>query len=237
MADPPTDSISSIAFSSQADYLAVGSWDNSVRPVKYFSTVKYSSTRTGPNLRGDSVWPVTRKGNVPTPRSCFRGLLEQGTSEHSRPYVLSFMSLCRRGTKSFLEEQTMLGVCSTSQPASRRRSRSTTRQSRLYDGSMHLRLGFWRRLAGIRPSKYVPCFVFVLVNETHVLQYWDLRAPAPVATVTLPERCYTFDVQYPLMVVGTAERHVQIFNLTNPNTAYKVSQDPKSSWISFKSCV
>lgn len=26
------------------------------------------------------------------------------------------------------------------------------------------------------------------------------------------------------MVVGTAERHVQIFNLTNPNTAYKVGQ-------------
>lgn len=30
MADPPTDSISSLSFSSQADYLAVGSWDNSV---------------------------------------------------------------------------------------------------------------------------------------------------------------------------------------------------------------
>jgi hypothetical protein len=24
------------------------------------------------------------------------------------------------------------------------------------------------------------------------------------------------------MVVGTAERHIQIFNLTNPTTAYKV---------------
>ena len=30
------------------------------------------------------------------------------------------------------------------------------------------------------------------------------------------------DVQYPLMVVGTAERHIQIFNLTNPTSAYKV---------------
>ena len=29
--EPPTDSISSVAFSTQADYLAVGSWDNSVR--------------------------------------------------------------------------------------------------------------------------------------------------------------------------------------------------------------
>lgn len=49
-----------------------------------------------------------------------------------------------------------------------------------------------------------------------------------MATVTLPERCYTFDVQYPLMVVGTAERHIQIFNLTNPNTAYKVNCSSRS---------
>ena len=53
-------------------------------------------------------------------------------------------------------------------------------------------------------------------------QHWDLRTANPVATVQLPERCYTFDIQYPLMVVGTAERHIQIFNLSNPNTAYKV---------------
>ncbi|THU89569.1 Poly(A)+ RNA export protein [Dendrothele bispora CBS 962.96] len=31
LTDPPTDSISSLTFSSQADHLAVGSWDNSVR--------------------------------------------------------------------------------------------------------------------------------------------------------------------------------------------------------------
>jgi len=53
-------------------------------------------------------------------------------------------------------------------------------------------------------------------------QYWDMRTSNPVSTVQLPERCYTLDVSYPLMVVGTAERHVQIFNLTNPTTPYKV---------------
>lgn len=31
VADPPTDSISAVAFSPTADYLAVGSWDNNVR--------------------------------------------------------------------------------------------------------------------------------------------------------------------------------------------------------------
>ena len=29
------------------------------------------------------------------------------------------------------------------------------------------------------------------------------------------------DVMYPLMVVGTAERQIQIFNLTNPSTPFK----------------
>jgi hypothetical protein len=54
------------------------------------------------------------------------------------------------------------------------------------------------------------------------LQYWDLRQPNPVATVQLPERCYTMDVQYPLLVVGTAERHIVVYNLTNPTAAYRV---------------
>ncbi|KAF7795948.1 hypothetical protein EIP86_007117 [Pleurotus ostreatoroseus] len=58
------------------------------------------------------------------------------------------------------------------------------------------------------------------------LKYWDLRTPNPVSTVTLPERCYTLDVVYPLMVVGTAERHIQIFNLSNPTTAYKTITSP-----------
>ena len=43
-----------------------------------------------------------------------------------------------------------------------------------------------------------------------------------MATVTLPERCYSMDTVYPLMVVATAERHIQIYNLTNPSQPYKV---------------
>ena len=35
------------------------------------------------------------------------------------------------------------------------------------------------------------------------------------------------DVAYPLMVVGTAERHIQVFNLQNPTTPFKVSCSSK----------
>ena len=54
------------------------------------------------------------------------------------------------------------------------------------------------------------------------MQYWDLRTQNPVATVTLPERCYTMDVAFPLLVVGTAERHIQVYNLNNPTVLYRV---------------
>ncbi|GAA5825164.1 hypothetical protein JCM11251_006126 [Rhodosporidiobolus azoricus] len=58
------------------------------------------------------------------------------------------------------------------------------------------------------------------------LRYWDLRQPTPAVTVQLPERCYALDVTYPLMVVGTAERQIQIFNLNTPGQAFKTITSP-----------
>jgi len=55
------------------------------------------------------------------------------------------------------------------------------------------------------------------------IKYWDLRQQQPIATVQLPERVYTMDVTYPMMVVGTAERHIMVYNLNQPTTVYKVS--------------
>lgn len=56
------------------------------------------------------------------------------------------------------------------------------------------------------------------------LKYWDLRSQNPVSTVQLPERVYTIDVQQKLLVVGTAERHICIFDLSNPGTIFKTIQ-------------
>ena len=81
VADPPADSISSLAFSSAGEYLAVGSWDNNVR-VYYctFSVMPYLYLYLiGSYLRSKSTrWSNTRKSNVPTPSTCARSLLEQG---------------------------------------------------------------------------------------------------------------------------------------------------------------
>mmetsp|Transcript_21786 Transcript_21786/g.53937 ORF Transcript_21786/g.53937 Transcript_21786/m.53937 type:complete len:357 (-) Transcript_21786:114-1184(-) len=58
------------------------------------------------------------------------------------------------------------------------------------------------------------------------LRYWDTRQPSPALQVQLPERLYSLSVVHPLLVVGTAERHIQVFNLSNPQVAYKSIQSP-----------
>ena len=63
-------------------------------------------------------------------------------------------------------------------------------------------------------------------SSSQTIKYWDLRSPTAIASVTLPDRLYTMDVAYPLMVVGTAERHLQIFNLTQPTVPFKTLISP-----------
>ncbi|XP_058098477.1 protein RAE1-like isoform X5 [Magnolia sinica] len=58
------------------------------------------------------------------------------------------------------------------------------------------------------------------------LRYWDTRQPAPVHTQQLPDRCYALTVRYPLMVVGTADRNLIVFNLQNPQTEFKRISSP-----------
>jgi mRNA export factor len=58
------------------------------------------------------------------------------------------------------------------------------------------------------------------------IRYWDVRQQQSVATVHLPERVYSMDVQQQLLVIGLAERHVCIVNLSNPTVLYKSIQSP-----------
>ncbi|KAI3835835.1 hypothetical protein MKW92_019700 [Papaver armeniacum] len=54
------------------------------------------------------------------------------------------------------------------------------------------------------------------------LKYWDIRQKtAPVHTQQLPERCYALSVKYPLMVVGTADPNLIVFDLNRPQQEFK----------------
>lgn len=58
------------------------------------------------------------------------------------------------------------------------------------------------------------------------LKYWDMRASQPVASVEMQDRVYTLDCQQGLLVVGTAERYINIINLASPTTIFKTMQSP-----------
>ncbi|XP_078153786.1 protein RAE1-like isoform X1 [Carex rostrata] len=58
------------------------------------------------------------------------------------------------------------------------------------------------------------------------LRYWDTRQAQPAHVQPLPERCYAITVNYPLMVVGTADRQLIVYNLQNPQTEFKRIQSP-----------
>mmetsp|Transcript_20796 Transcript_20796/g.58572 ORF Transcript_20796/g.58572 Transcript_20796/m.58572 type:complete len:360 (-) Transcript_20796:41-1120(-) len=45
------------------------------------------------------------------------------------------------------------------------------------------------------------------------LRFWNCQQPTPIATLQLPERCYSMDMKWPLLVVGCAERHLLVYNL------------------------
>ncbi|TVU02536.1 hypothetical protein EJB05_51960 [Eragrostis curvula] len=53
------------------------------------------------------------------------------------------------------------------------------------------------------------------------LRYWDIRQSQPAHVQQLPERCYAFSLSYPLMVVGTADRNMIVYNLQNPQAEFK----------------
>lgn len=82
------------------------------------------------------------------------------------------------------------------------------------------------------PIKCVRCFdmpqgvILATGSWDKKLKYWDLRSPVPLATVELKERCYTMDVRNQVLAVGTAGRHIQIFNLSNPMTPFKTVPSP-----------
>ena len=52
--------------------------------------------------------------------------------------------------------------------------------------------------------------LLVTASWDRTLQYWDLRQPQATNTVSLPERVYAFSLAYPLLVLGLANRHIQV---------------------------
>ncbi|KAJ3101623.1 hypothetical protein HDU97_001236 [Phlyctochytrium planicorne] len=174
VSQPPTDGISDLSFSPQAELLAASSWDNNTR-----------------------IWEVQQNGAT-QPKAVIT---------HDAPALTCCWS--KDGTKLFSGGADKAGKImdmNTGQTMQVASHDAPIKVGRFFDNPQGtlLATGSWDK----------------------TVRYWDLRAPNPVLNVQLPERCYAMDVSYPLMVVGTAERHVLIYNLNNPGTPFKQMQSP-----------
>jgi mRNA export factor len=58
------------------------------------------------------------------------------------------------------------------------------------------------------------------------IKFWDLRQSQAAATVNCQERVYSMDVKDKLLVVGTADRYINVINLNEPTRFYKTIQSP-----------
>ncbi|CAO2170742.1 unnamed protein product [Urochloa humidicola] len=104
----------------------------------------------------------------------------------------------------------------------------------VFSGGCDKQIKMWPLLSGGQPTTlsghdapvkelaWVPQMnLLVSGSWDKTLRYWDIRQPQPVHVQQLPERCYALSLCYPLMVVGTADRNVIVFNLQNPQAEFK----------------
>ncbi|KAI9319224.1 WD40-repeat-containing domain protein [Dichotomocladium elegans] len=169
---PPTDGISAMDFSSQADYLAISSWDNQVR-----------------------IYEVQSNGST-VPKA------------------------------SYSHEGPVLDVC-WSKDGNRIISGGADKAGRMYDVTTGQTIQVAQHAEPIKCVKFLDQQqVLATGSWDKTVKYWDLRQPNPIATVQLPERCYTMDASGPLMVVGCAEKHISIFDLNNPTQVFKQITSP-----------
>ncbi|GFP98673.1 protein rae1 [Phtheirospermum japonicum] len=168
---PPTDSVSSLCFSPNANYLVATSWDNQVR-----------------------CWEVTKSGST-------LNSVPKASISHDHPVLCSAWK--DDGTTVFS------GGCD-----------KQIKMWQLSSGGQPVTVGMHdapvKELAWLSDVN-----LLVTGSWDKTLRYWDLRQQNPTLVQQLPERCYALSVRYPLMVVGTADRNLVVYNLKNPQTEFK----------------
>ncbi|KAF1870142.1 hypothetical protein Lal_00017723 [Lupinus albus] len=193
---PPGDSISSLCFSPKANFLIATSWDNQVR-----------------------CWEIQKNGNVlnSTPKASI---------SHDQPVLCSAWK--DDGTTVFsggCDKQVKMWPLTSGGQAMTVAMHDAPIKDLAWIPEMNLlATGSW--------DKTLKKFMIVSLDDTVTLllellvfcskmMYWDTRQSNPVHTQQLPDRCYSISVKHPLMVVGTADRNLIVFNLQNPQAEYK----------------
>ncbi|KAH9667342.1 protein RAE1 [Citrus sinensis] len=186
VSQPPNDSFSSLCFSPMANILVATSWDNQVR-----------------------CWEISHSGTaVATAHaSISHDHLDDGTTV--------FSGGCDKQVK-------MWPLLSGGQPVTVAMHDVPIEEVAWIPEMNLLATGSWDKTlnSSVRSLRcaveYNDLAKWANMCIGIVKWYWDTRQPNPVHTQQLPDRCYALTVRYQLMVVGTADRNLIVFNLQNP---------------------
>ncbi|KAG0306521.1 hypothetical protein BGZ98_002201 [Dissophora globulifera] len=170
---PPTDGISEIQFSSQADLLAVSSWDTSLRIYEIHAN---------------------------------------GSSEIKANYAHGAPVLC----------------CAWTKDGTKVASGGADNIAKQFDIATGQSTQIAQHDAPIKEVRWVdgPNPILATGSWDKTVKYWDTRQSTPISTIQLPERLYAMDSVFPILVTGTADRQITIYNLNNPTTPFKTVTNP-----------
>lgn len=179
------DSISDLAFSPVAEFLATANWDGKVRIYE----INVMNNMTG------VVTPTTVNG---------RAMYTSGGP------VLS---------------------CRFSTDGTKIVSGGADKQVKLFDLASQQAQTIGQHADTVKAVRYVQCGpqntqCVVSGSWDRTVKYWDMRQPNPICTLNMPERVYTMDSSQKLLVVGTAQRHVEIINLDSPDKIFRSTMSP-----------
>ncbi|THG08740.1 hypothetical protein TEA_027101 [Camellia sinensis var. sinensis] len=205
---PPSDSVSSLTFSPNANFLVATSWDN-----QWGGGDGERSDGGGDDCGGNGVavvwlWWLScgddSNDNMMAEVRCWE-IMRNGATVGSVP-------------KASMSHDLPV-LCSTW------KDDGTT----VFSGGCDKQVKMWPLLSGGQPMTVAmhdaPISEIAWIPEMNLLvsgswdktlRYWDLRQSNPVHTQQLPDRCYAFAVRHPLMVVAIADRNIIVFNLQNP---------------------
>ncbi|KAI3640486.1 hypothetical protein MIR68_001364 [Amoeboaphelidium protococcarum] len=202
---PPGDGISSISFSPVAEYMCVTSWDNTAR----FWEISPNG-QTNPKLQ------ITHEAPL---------LCSAFSSDGSKVFV---------GGASPQQAQTgAVGGFGLQQPAAQASSGFNSGGGKLVDLATGQSIPFaTQHTAPIKSCAFATVSnmqnVLITGSWDKTVKFFDIRQPGnqPLLSLNMPERVFCMDVAGQLMTVATAERHVLMYNLGNPNTVYKQQTSP-----------
>ncbi|RVX02451.1 Protein RAE1 [Vitis vinifera] len=212
----------SLSFSPKANILVATSWDNQkageLKLLFWFPQFCRLLSRAfveiiGSMLGDNAEWPTV--GSVP-----------KASISHDQPVLCSAWK--DDGTTVFSggcdKQVKMWPLLSGGQPMTVAMHDAPIKEVAWIPEMNLLATGSWTRLS-MKLFFCQPEHFWWLVKRD-ASRYWDTRQPNPVHTQQLPDRCYALTVRHPLMVVGTADRNLIVFNLQNPQTEFKRITSP-----------